>query len=248
MPRAIAARDRLSRVRCSATSSARGRRSSMPQDPSPRAEDRIVPRHLSDSCRRPVVVSRRWGQPAASLCNPLNGFPSGPGSIGEVRAMAWLFLLVLDAGEYQVRCRACLWSSPRCPDLPAARARGSVTSARSSGGRRADLASATTRRPSARCAADGLCAAGFLRHRGAGAAEAVRAATAVPARPKPGRGVERCQMPPRPGPSTGKQASRGSRGSITRCSALPCMWEEVVASREPAGRVAAPDRKTPESS
>jgi len=35
--------------------------------------------------------------------------------------VAWLFLVVLDAGEYQVRCRACFWSSPRCPDLPAAR-------------------------------------------------------------------------------------------------------------------------------
>jgi hypothetical protein len=35
--------------------------------------------------------------------------------------VAWLFLVVLDAGQYQVRCRACFWVSPKCRELPAAR-------------------------------------------------------------------------------------------------------------------------------
>jgi hypothetical protein len=35
--------------------------------------------------------------------------------------VAWLFLVVLDAGQYQVRCRACSWVSPKTCQLPAAR-------------------------------------------------------------------------------------------------------------------------------
>jgi hypothetical protein len=35
--------------------------------------------------------------------------------------VAWLFLVVLDAGTYHVRCRACFWASPKCRELLAAR-------------------------------------------------------------------------------------------------------------------------------
>src|SRR6266508_2882001 len=57
------------------------------------------------------------------------------------------------------------------------------------GGPDVDLACSAPWRPVAGGAAGGVRAAGLDGDRGAGAAEAVRAAAAVPAGPKPGRGV-----------------------------------------------------------